>query len=539
MEDDDETVMEGMRQHGPGPESVSDGVENALKTPIDMVENAKQTNPQHEEDVSDDNNVIRDPDYTPSRAESSVLKHEDSLTMVASSLEQEHVDLNSAKSITPGKQTGDPTVHDLRALQFSSEGKVHFKLFFSEEVWEDLPQRIQLSDGARTKDEHSTEALVRPVHVRVRVGCARSDLGLDAVNTLQPAGKGTRWADGQGHRDAPQQLQRRHACITYSREMGKKEELQTQVSPAMGGSDSSCDTEVPSMRVLGSRACRPASVINVCTFQVACNQDRACGKGFSCDRHFGLCVPLRQEGGYCRRDAQCVRGLGCMFGRCIRRIPEGQEGARCKVDKDCEASMCCARHHGERVCKQRLALGESCFVPDGGLAFSINQICPCQEGLLCRGNGQPKKRGMEFVYYPELNNWTCQEEAGYTAILIYVIRMPTVCGYGVDFYFEMFVTPKTVTMSTAMNFGTKSFKPSPPDKGSFPLDHFGECKSFKEKFMRCLRDNKFDNALCRLQSKEYLECRMDKQLMTKEPLEKLGFRDLMDQPKEDSKEPKI
>ncbi|XP_026887726.1 cytochrome c oxidase assembly protein COX19 [Electrophorus electricus] len=94
-------------------------------------------------------------------------------------------------------------------------------------------------------------------------------------------------------------------------------------------------------------------------------------------------------------------------------------------------------------------------------------------------------------------------------------------------------------MSTAMNFGTKSFKPSPPDKGSFPLDHFGECKSFKEKFMRCLRDNKFDNALCRLQSKEYLECRMDKQLMTKEPLEKLGFRDLMDQPKEDSKEPKI
>lgn len=67
-------------------------------------------------------------------------------------------------------------------------------------------------------------------------------------------------------------------------------------------------------------------------------------------------------------------------------------GARCKVDKDCGASMCCARHHGERVCKRRLVLGESCFVPDGGLAFSINQICPCDEGLLCRGNGQPQKR---------------------------------------------------------------------------------------------------------------------------------------------------
>ncbi|KAG7325259.1 hypothetical protein KOW79_011575 [Hemibagrus wyckioides] len=141
---------------------------------------------------------------------------------------------------------------------------------------------------------------------------------------------------------------------------------------------------------------------------VACDHDRACGKGFSCDRHFGLCVPLRQEGKYCRRDAQCVRGLSCMYGRCIRSIPEGQEGARCKVDKDCGASMCCARHHGERVCKRRLVLGESCFVPDGGLAFSINQICPCDEGLLCRGNGQPQKRETEFVYSPDSTSWTCQ-----------------------------------------------------------------------------------------------------------------------------------
>lgn len=67
-------------------------------------------------------------------------------------------------------------------------------------------------------------------------------------------------------------------------------------------------------------------------------------------------------------------------------------GARCKLDRDCGESMCCARHHGERVCKRRLVLGESCFVPDGGLAFSINQICPCGEGLLCRGHGEPIKR---------------------------------------------------------------------------------------------------------------------------------------------------
>ncbi|KAF3813823.1 hypothetical protein GH733_017855 [Mirounga leonina] len=67
-------------------------------------------------------------------------------------------------------------------------------------------------------------------------------------------------------------------------------------------------------------------------------------------------------------------------------------------------------------------------------------------------------------------------------------------------------------MSTAMNFGSKSFQPRPPDKGSFPLDHFGECQSFKEEFMRCLRDRKFENALCRRESKAYLECRMQRQV---------------------------
>lgn len=150
-----------------------------------------------------------------------------------------------------------------------------------------------------------------------------------------------------------------------------------------------------------------------------CDHDRTCGRGFSCDRHFGLCVPQRGEGHYCRRDAQCVRGLSCMFGKCHRSIPSGREGkkrhnpsrilslwrvnvrlsssllrpgARCKVERDCDASMCCARHHGERVCKRRLIRSESCYIPDGGLAFSINQICPCDEGLLCRESSAPHRR---------------------------------------------------------------------------------------------------------------------------------------------------
>ncbi|XP_078274670.1 cytochrome c oxidase assembly protein COX19 [Rhinoraja longicauda] len=83
-------------------------------------------------------------------------------------------------------------------------------------------------------------------------------------------------------------------------------------------------------------------------------------------------------------------------------------------------------------------------------------------------------------------------------------------------------------MSTAMNFGSKSFSPRPPERGSFPLDHLGECKEFKEKFMSCLKESKFDSSVCREQSMDYLKCRMDRQLMTKEPLQKLGFKDLMD-----------
>ncbi|XP_012370997.1 cytochrome c oxidase assembly protein COX19-like [Octodon degus] len=95
-------------------------------------------------------------------------------------------------------------------------------------------------------------------------------------------------------------------------------------------------------------------------------------------------------------------------------------------------------------------------------------------------------------------------------------------------------------MLTAMSFGTKIFQPKPPDKGSFPLDHFGECKGFKKKFMKCLHDNNFENAqkccmkfvLCRNESKEYLERRMERQLMAREPLGKLGFGDLVNRQSE-------
>ncbi|NWR68120.1 COX19 protein, partial [Bucorvus abyssinicus] len=95
-------------------------------------------------------------------------------------------------------------------------------------------------------------------------------------------------------------------------------------------------------------------------------------------------------------------------------------------------------------------------------------------------------------------------------------------------------------MSTAMNFGSKSFKPRPPDKGAFPLDHFGECSAFKERFMECLRDSGYESSACRQRAMAYLECRMERQgipgplgqLMANEPLEKLGFKDLIDEKSE-------
>ncbi|XP_059494620.1 dickkopf-related protein 3-like [Stegostoma tigrinum] len=125
---------------------------------------------------------------------------------------------------------------------------------------------------------------------------------------------------------------------------------------------------------------------NSITFQVLCEHDHGCGVGFFCDKHFRRCAPLRDEGQFCRRDSQCSQGLSCMFGQCHFTVPKGHEGARCKHDEDCSVSMCCARHHGEMICKKKLTAGTDCYIPDGGLAYSINQLCPCEEGLFCRNN---------------------------------------------------------------------------------------------------------------------------------------------------------
>ena len=62
-----------------------------------------------------------------------------------------------------------------------------------------------------------------------------------------------------------------------------------------------------------------------------------------------------------------------------------------------------------------------------------------------------------------------------------------------------------------------------PEKGSFPLDHGGACKSPMKEFQECIKINNGSHALCRDYSEKYLECRMAKNLMAKEDLSDLGF----------------
>ena len=65
----------------------------------------------------------------------------------------------------------------------------------------------------------------------------------------------------------------------------------------------------------------------------------------------------------------------------------------------------------------------------------------------------------------------------------------------------------------------------PPDKGSFPLDHDGECKHIIVEYLQCLKDHNLKSLDCRQLSKNYLKCRMDHELMAKTDWSSLGFKE--------------
>ena len=67
---------------------------------------------------------------------------------------------------------------------------------------------------------------------------------------------------------------------------------------------------------------------------------------------------------------------------------------------------------------------------------------------------------------------------------------------------------------------------TPPMKGSFPLDKQGKCKDQFKSYMTCLRANEHSNVVCKPVARDYLQCRMDHGLMTKEEMGKIGYKDI-------------
>ncbi|GMM58424.1 Cox19 protein [Maudiozyma humilis] len=66
--------------------------------------------------------------------------------------------------------------------------------------------------------------------------------------------------------------------------------------------------------------------------------------------------------------------------------------------------------------------------------------------------------------------------------------------------------------------------PTPPERGSFPLDHDGECVTQMAKYLACMKLVQNENAPnCRLLAKEYLRCRMDHRLMDRDEWSHLGL----------------
>lgn len=86
--------------------------------------------------------------------------------------------------------------------------------------------------------------------------------------------------------------------------------------------------------------------------------------------------------------------------------------------------------------------------------------------------------------------------------------------------FKKFVSKPSMS---SLTFNQRKFTPTPPDKGSFPLDHENLCKRVMLQYMVCLRQNQDDNSKCRDKAQAYLQCRMDHNLMAREEWTKLGF----------------
>ncbi|KAK2737182.1 Cytochrome c oxidase assembly protein cox19 [Myotisia sp. PD_48] len=80
-----------------------------------------------------------------------------------------------------------------------------------------------------------------------------------------------------------------------------------------------------------------------------------------------------------------------------------------------------------------------------------------------------------------------------------------------------------------MSFGSPggravNIKPTPPERGSFPLDHDGECKALISSYLKCLKTvSGVNDEQCRKLAKGYLHCRMEHNLMAPDEFKNLGL----------------
>lgn len=73
------------------------------------------------------------------------------------------------------------------------------------------------------------------------------------------------------------------------------------------------------------------------------------------------------------------------------------------------------------------------------------------------------------------------------------------------------VTVIKQTTQSWMNLSKKRTSPAvPPEKGSFPLDHWKECNAEFQVYNDCLKLHEGVQRYCVDLSKAYLNCRMDK-----------------------------
>ncbi|KAK9449727.1 uncharacterized protein V1518DRAFT_414490 [Limtongia smithiae] len=81
-------------------------------------------------------------------------------------------------------------------------------------------------------------------------------------------------------------------------------------------------------------------------------------------------------------------------------------------------------------------------------------------------------------------------------------------------------------MSFGAPGGNSYYRPKPPDRGSFPLDHDGECTGPMRAYLACLQTTASAARVpeeCRLRARDYLECRMQTGLMRSDEWKNLGL----------------